>query len=627
MILNTKIIKLDINKKLYETISAKQGDTESRFLLFHIFDSSLPFDLTGKSVRVYGIKPDDKKIFNDLVINDAKKGYCTLELTNQILAIAGLVKLELVIYNGNKKLSSIPFVLNVISSLNSDDAVVSTNEFTALMNGLAALSEYDNYKNEIKEARGGQVNLNKRLDKFNEQLEHIENKIKEVNVIIDLGCKNDGTTDNTVILQNAIEKYKDIGVVLYFPKGTYCHKGLTLYSNISILGENPNNTKLKNISTTNDSIKLIGEGFTWYQEYFIKDIQITSDVITNDTRKGINNKINRNFRYENVKINNHKYGLFETGSWYSQHIMLDIQDCEYGIYLEELNIPGTPNTFTDCILRDNNINMYIGTGTAVLYWNGGHIGSSKTHQIFLDTKFGANTKNITFDTVNFEGGKGLIDVVLGNATEIDGYAQCIEFRNCGFSQWEEIENKIGVDINAHVQNVTLNNCYFIGYSTCIRSNSDYFNKELLLLNNWKNNDAVAYEINGTKYNTFIPICGVNKNKEFHYPVEIEEEKTVDISSLVVLTVGVQDKVCTKFNKSVSITFRTDSTNIETGAVIGNVDSSIRPSSNITVPCVGLNDSGSTIQAYGQARLKSNGDIEVKLSSSCKFLAICFSYNI
>ena len=33
--MNTMIIKLDINKKLYETISAKQGDTESRFLLFH----------------------------------------------------------------------------------------------------------------------------------------------------------------------------------------------------------------------------------------------------------------------------------------------------------------------------------------------------------------------------------------------------------------------------------------------------------------------------------------------------------------------------------------------------------------------------------------------------------------
>ena len=165
--MNTKIIKLDINNKMYETITAKQGDTESRFLLFHLFDASLPFDLTEKSVRVYGIKADGTKIFNDLVINDVKKGYCTLKLTNQMLAIAGLVKLELVIYSGNKKLSSIPFVLNVISSLNSDDAVVSTNEFTALMNGLAALSEYDIYKSNAKQVPGIKEevsNLSSQLD-------------------------------------------------------------------------------------------------------------------------------------------------------------------------------------------------------------------------------------------------------------------------------------------------------------------------------------------------------------------------------------------------------------------------------------------------------------------------------
>ncbi|MFR5561938.1 MAG: BppU family phage baseplate upper protein [Clostridium sp.] len=165
--MNTKIIKLDINNKMYETITAKQGDTESRFLLFHLFDASLPFDLTEKSVRVYGIKPDGTKIFNDLVINDVKKGYCTLKLTNQMLAIAGLVKLELVIYSGNKKLSSIPFMLNVISSLNSDDAVVSTNEFTSLMNGLAALSEYDIYKSNAKQVPGIKEevsNLSSQLD-------------------------------------------------------------------------------------------------------------------------------------------------------------------------------------------------------------------------------------------------------------------------------------------------------------------------------------------------------------------------------------------------------------------------------------------------------------------------------
>lgn len=197
--MNTKIIKLDINNKMYETITAKQGDTESRFLLFHLFDASLPFDLTEKSVRVYGIKPDGTKIFNDLVINDVKKGYCTLKLTNQMLAIAGLVKLELVIYSGNKKLSSIPFVLNVISSLNSDDAVVSTNEFTALMNGLVALSEYDIYKSNAKQVPG----IKEEVSNLSSQLEQIEKQLIKNEFYV-------ARHKNLMRLYNNISKFKGL---------------------------------------------------------------------------------------------------------------------------------------------------------------------------------------------------------------------------------------------------------------------------------------------------------------------------------------------------------------------------------------------------------------------------------
>lgn len=61
--MNTKIIKLDLNKpRLYEKIKAKQGDTESRFLLFQLFDGALPFSLVNRSVRAYMIKPDRLKV-------------------------------------------------------------------------------------------------------------------------------------------------------------------------------------------------------------------------------------------------------------------------------------------------------------------------------------------------------------------------------------------------------------------------------------------------------------------------------------------------------------------------------------------------------------------------------------
>ena len=142
--MNTKTIKLDINKKIFETITAKQGDTKSRFILFNLYDGPIQFDLTGRTVRVYGEKKDNTTIFNDLVINEAKKGYCTLELTNQMLAVEGMSELELVIFEGEKRLSTMPFILNVVGSKYSEDAIASTNEFTALSNALKTVGEIDN---------------------------------------------------------------------------------------------------------------------------------------------------------------------------------------------------------------------------------------------------------------------------------------------------------------------------------------------------------------------------------------------------------------------------------------------------------------------------------------------------
>lgn len=178
--MNTKIIKFDLNKNLYDTLIAKQGDTKSRFLLFNLLDGSIPFSLENRSVRVYAIKPDKTEVFNDLIITDAAKGYCVLELTTQMLAVSGTIKLELMVIEGDKKLTSNIFYMDVKKSINSEKAIVSTNEFGALLTALASLNEYDNYKNEIKNARGGQVNLKTRLDNFDEQLDKIENNI-EVN--------------------------------------------------------------------------------------------------------------------------------------------------------------------------------------------------------------------------------------------------------------------------------------------------------------------------------------------------------------------------------------------------------------------------------------------------------------
>lgn len=216
--MNTKTIKLDINKKLYQRITAKQRDVKSRYLFFHLLDGAIPFNLNGKSVRVYALKPDKTEIFNDLQIVDAAKGICKLELTTQTLAIDGIVLMEIMVTEGLSKLTSNIFELEVGKSINSEKAIVSTNEFTALVNGLASLSEYDNYKNEIKNARGSAANLPARLAGIDSHLADIA-----INV------------DNFPTIQDAIDNCKENGTVIFSPFKTYTiYETLLIKSNITL---------------------------------------------------------------------------------------------------------------------------------------------------------------------------------------------------------------------------------------------------------------------------------------------------------------------------------------------------------------------------------------------------------
>ena len=200
----TKVVKVDLHQPIYEKLTAKQGDIASRFILFHLLDGDTPLDLTEKSVRVYAKKPDNTEIFNDLIINDRARGYCTLELTSQCLAKPGIVKMELYISESDKVLTSIPFDLKVISCINTDNSVVSTNEFSALNEALGSLQDYDNLKREIIQARKTNGTVGKRLDNIELQLdtnvktEEVRNLQQQVNNLV-LGAVGDG--NNAEVIQ------------------------------------------------------------------------------------------------------------------------------------------------------------------------------------------------------------------------------------------------------------------------------------------------------------------------------------------------------------------------------------------------------------------------------------------
>lgn len=170
-------INLEINKDLYNPIQVKQNDT-ARYLLFNLLDNGVPFSLENKTVRVYGLKPDGTKVFNNLTIINAARGLAELQLTTQMLVKPGCLKLELVIYEATDILSTTKFDIDVIASLRDDAAIESTNEFSALTLGLSKLDEWDKY---FKETSGAiEEKYTERLNEINSSLEQ---NVQEVNKV------------------------------------------------------------------------------------------------------------------------------------------------------------------------------------------------------------------------------------------------------------------------------------------------------------------------------------------------------------------------------------------------------------------------------------------------------------
>ena len=177
--MNQKKITLDTERKSFESIIAMQGDNKSRYIDATIVNRSIPLDLTGCTVKFSAIKPDITDIFNDAVISDAKGGKVKIELTNQTLAVPGVIQATLVILKEDMQLSVLPFFITVIENPYNPNAIESKSEYKALNN---ALTVVDGYAKELQDAS---VNLEEkyttRLNNFGSQLDNSTQYLKSGN--------------------------------------------------------------------------------------------------------------------------------------------------------------------------------------------------------------------------------------------------------------------------------------------------------------------------------------------------------------------------------------------------------------------------------------------------------------
>ena len=208
--MNIQNLILDINKKPFQIITANTGEVASRFIRVNIVDGATPMDITGVAVSMYAEKPDGKKVFNNVSIENEKNGVVLIELTSQVLAVEGSVKLNLLLEKDNARLCTKQFLLKVDKSLVDDEAIESINEFGVLTKALDKVDEWNGY---FEETSGKiEEKYTERLNQVNSQLAHIENKKSNKS---DVRLKENPITINDCddSLLQAIEGGSDITVL------------------------------------------------------------------------------------------------------------------------------------------------------------------------------------------------------------------------------------------------------------------------------------------------------------------------------------------------------------------------------------------------------------------------------
>lgn len=131
-------IVLDIVMENYDVLKSVQGDN-GRIINVKILSNGKVVNLDDYLPTLVIIKPDNTEIFNNCKALDSKQGILQIELTEQINAVAGVLKCCLQLFGKEKQLvSTTNFKIEVNEGL-SPKTVTSSNEYTQLTEALSTV--------------------------------------------------------------------------------------------------------------------------------------------------------------------------------------------------------------------------------------------------------------------------------------------------------------------------------------------------------------------------------------------------------------------------------------------------------------------------------------------------------
>ena len=140
-----RTIKVDVWSKIRERITVVQREILGRSLTFQLYSGATPINLTGGTVTLYAILPDDvTEVFNACTLTTPASGICTYTFTEATLLQAGDLRCWLVYVDSSaNELRTQEFAIEVQSSPDFTTSVEGTSEYTALDTALSTYSGID----------------------------------------------------------------------------------------------------------------------------------------------------------------------------------------------------------------------------------------------------------------------------------------------------------------------------------------------------------------------------------------------------------------------------------------------------------------------------------------------------
>lgn len=156
--LTTRInIEMTGDTKRY-LVSAKQGDKATRYVVAKLLNDGMAYTIpTGARVAFNVEKPDRKHVYNTCSYSGSE---VTVELTNQTLAAAGTAYCDIEVRTSDNAqlITSASFTIEIEKSMRSDDAILSSNEFTELEDRIAGhIKNINDTEAAVKKAEAARV--------------------------------------------------------------------------------------------------------------------------------------------------------------------------------------------------------------------------------------------------------------------------------------------------------------------------------------------------------------------------------------------------------------------------------------------------------------------------------------